>query len=621
MSDIIRLLPDSVANQIAAGEVIQRPASVIKELVENAVDAGATSISIIIKDAGRTLIQVVDNGSGMSDTDARLAFERHATSKIKNADDLFALHTMGFRGEALASIAAIAQIDMRTMLHGAALGTRLIINGSKVESQEPDACAPGTNLMVKNLFYNVPARRKFLKKDAVEMSNIMREFERLALVNTSVEFTLIHNDVTVIQLTRGSLKQRIAQLFGKNIDKQIIPVQAEVSVVRISGFVSLPEHARRRNALQYFFVNGRNMRHPYFHKAVLSCFEQLIPVDSQPNYFINFEVDPASIDVNIHPTKHEIKFEEERTIWQVLVASVRESLGRFNAVPAIDFDTEGVPEIPTFQPNANAEHSAPVDPSYNPFATPTAGSSGRSIGGGGPRPRMPMQDWESLYRGFTGQTAGNDKPTEEFTVDSVLNDVTSRVDNLGETIDALPGTDTPMGAVGLVQVANRYIVTPGSDGLLIIDRRRAHIRVLYEQFITLTRSRSFSSQHLLFPETLTLSPADNVTLTSIIPSLLPLGFELEYMGENTWNINSVPAELGKANPVETIQGMIETVRETGAEPGDAMQEQLALSMARAAATGSHHEMSDLEAEHLLSNLLSLVTPSYTPDGLQIIATL
>ena len=341
MNDIIRLLPDSVANQIAAGEVIQRPASVIKELVENSVDAGATNIQIILKDAGRTLIQVVDDGCGMSDTDARLAFERHATSKIAQASDLFALSTMGFRGEALASIAAIAHVDLRTMRRGDTIGTRIIISGSKVESQQPEACQPGSNMMVKNLFFNVPARRKFLKKDSVELSNIMREFERLALVNPSVEFTLIHNDVVLHQLLKGSLKQRISDLFGKSLDHQLIPVETETSIVKINGFVGLPENARKRNPLQYFFVNGRNMRHPYFHKAVMQCYEQLIPSDVQPNYFLNFSVDPESIDVNIHPTKSEIKFENEQPIWQILVAAIKESLGKYNAVPSIDSKSSG----------------------------------------------------------------------------------------------------------------------------------------------------------------------------------------------------------------------------------------------------------------------------------------
>ena len=346
MSDIIKLLPDSVANQIAAGEVIQRPASVIKELVENAIDAGASSIKIVLKDAGRTLIQVIDNGSGMSDTDARLAFERHSTSKITNANDLFSLHTMGFRGEALASIAAIAQVELRTRKKGAEMGTKLCISASKCESQEPDFCQEGSNFMIKNIFFNVPARRKFLKSNKVELSNIVKEFEKLALVNHSTEFMLINDDSTIFQLMAGdSFKKRIASLFTRSIEQQLITIETETTLIKISGFIGRPENARKRNALQFFFVNGRHMRHPYFHKAIMNCYDQLIPADEQPNYFINFEVDPSTIDVNIHPTKSEIKFENEQVIWQIIYAAVKEALGKFSAIPSIDFDTEGIFEI------------------------------------------------------------------------------------------------------------------------------------------------------------------------------------------------------------------------------------------------------------------------------------
>ncbi|MBQ5467254.1 MAG: DNA mismatch repair endonuclease MutL, partial [Muribaculaceae bacterium] len=311
MSDVIKLLPDSVANQIAAGEVIQRPASVIKELVENAIDAHATRIEIVLKDAGRTLIQVIDNGDGMSETDARLAFERHSTSKISQASDLFTLHTMGFRGEALASISAISHVELRTRRRGAELGTKIFINSSTCESQEPDMCPEGSNFMIKNLFFNVPARRKFLKSNQVELSNIIKEFEKLALINPEVEFMLTHNGNVMYKLMKGNLKQRISALFGRNIDQQIVPLNISTSLVSLHGFVGKPENARRRGALQYLFVNGRYMRHPYFHKAILSCYDQIIPADTQPNYFIVFDVDPETIDVNIHPTKTEIKFENE----------------------------------------------------------------------------------------------------------------------------------------------------------------------------------------------------------------------------------------------------------------------------------------------------------------------
>jgi DNA mismatch repair protein MutL len=460
MSDVIRLLPDSVANQIAAGEVIQRPASVIKELVENSVDAGATHIQIILKDAGRTLIQVVDNGCGMSDTDARLAFERHATSKISQAADLFALNTMGFRGEALASIAAIAQVDLRTMRRGESVGSRLIINGSKVESQEPEACQPGSNMMVKNLFFNVPARRKFLKKDSVELSNILREFERLALVNPELEFTLVHNDSVLHQLLRGSLKQRIGDLFGKSLEKQIIPVETETSIVKVTGFVGLPECARKRNALQYFFVNGRNMRHPYFHKAVMQCYEQLIPSDEQPNYFLNFEVAPDSIDVNIHPTKNEIKFENEQSIWQILVAAIKESLGKFNAVPSINFDAEDMPDIPAFTPDANAQHGIELDLSYNPFASTPVSSTPKSSGGGTPsswrrETNAVTGDWEKLYANFTGK---RDDSIENIRA-SAINEIDAIVDIPEEEVIVQSKLDIESDEVvqNLMQIKNRYI--------------------------------------------------------------------------------------------------------------------------------------------------------------------
>ena len=356
MSDVIKLLPDSVANQIAAGEVIQRPASVIKELVENSIDAHADNITIILKDAGKTLIQVIDNGDGMSDTDARLAFERHSTSKIREAADLFSLHTMGFRGEALASIAAVSQLELRTTKKGNEMGTHICISGSKCESQEADVCPVGCNFMVKNLFFNVPARRKFLKAPKIELSNIVKEFERLALVNPTVEFTMYHNDSIMYKLQAGNIKQRILQLFGNKMEEQLIPISIDTTLVRIEGFVSKPEDARKRNFIQYFFVNGRYMRHPYFHKAVLSSYEQLITESMQPNYFLYFSVDPETIDVNIHPTKTEIKFENEFPIWQILTAAIKESLGRFSTVPSIDFDTDDAPEIPIFHVEKDKSH-------------------------------------------------------------------------------------------------------------------------------------------------------------------------------------------------------------------------------------------------------------------------
>lgn len=620
MSDIIRLLPDSVANQIAAGEVIQRPASVIKELVENSIDAGATSVTIILKDAGRTLIQVIDNGCGMSDTDARLAFERHATSKIRKADDLFSLSTMGFRGEALASIAAIAQVDLRTMLKGETIGTRLVINGSKVESQEPEACAQGSNLMVKNLFFNVPARRKFLKKDSVELSNIMREFERLALVNIGVDFTLISNDVTLHSLRRASLKQRIADLFGRSLDKQIVPLDTDTSIVRINGFIGLPENARKRNALQYLMVNGRNMRHPYFHKAIMQCYERLITADVQPNYFINLTVDPETIDVNIHPTKSEIKFENEQAIWQILTAAVRESLGRFNAAPAIDFDVDEAPDIPVFSPDIDADHEVILEEGYNPFSQPahaTRSSSlsgmGSSVSGLGTSESRKIsslsvnhahtserfQDWEKLYDDFVKKRD-----------DGYASMVESKVNRSESELEL--DNEAPVSAT--LQLKNSYILTPSRDGLMIIDQHRAHKRILYDSYLAKVKERDMVCQNTMFPEIVELSPAQNAVLADIAPSLEDLGFAISPLGDNSWSITGIPSMLGGANPRDLLLGMIESVTETGEELASSLQERIALSMARSSAIKRGQVLSATEMDKLISDLFRLSTPARTPDG-------
>lgn len=628
MSDVIRLLPDSVANQIAAGEVIQRPASVIKELVENSIDAGATSITIILKDAGRTLIQVIDNGCGMSDTDARLAFERHATSKIRKADDLFSLSSMGFRGEALASIAAVAQVDLRTMLKEESIGTRLIINGSKVESQEPEACAPGSNLMVKNLFFNVPARRKFLKKDSVELSNIMREFERLALVNIGVDFTLISNDVTLHSLRRASLKQRIADLFGKSLGKQIIPIDTDTSIVRLNGFIGLPENARKRNALQYFMVNGRNMRHPYFHKAVMQCYERLIPADEQPNYFINITVDPETIDVNIHPTKNEIKFENEQAIWQILTAAVRESLGRFNAAPAIDFDVDEAPEIPVFSPDESAIPEVELDEDYNPFATgarsskisslsafsddddepynpqtvPTDGMPVGKTGASAPAVRhrtSHFQDWEKLYDDFVKKRD-----------DGYASMVESKVNHPERELDL----DNPSPSSATLQLKNSYILTPSRDGLMVIDQHRAHKRILYDSYLAKAREKSFVSQTTMFPEIVELSPAQNAILTDIAAELEELGFVIAPLGDNSWSITGLPSILTGSNPRDLLLSMIESITESAGNLADSLHERIALSMARSSAIKRGQPLTTAEMDKLISDLFRLPTPARTPEG-------
>ena len=610
MSDVIKLLPDSVANQIAAGEVIQRPASVIKELVENAIDAHATHIQIILKDAGRTLIQIIDDGVGMSETDARLAFERHSTSKIRTADDLFTLQTMGFRGEALASIAAISQVELRTRRQDAQLGTRLVINASQCESQEPDMCPVGSNFMIKNIFYNVPARRKFLKSNQVELSNIVKEFEKLALVNNEVEFTLTHNGNMMYKLVKGSFRQRIAALMGNNIDQQLLPVNIDTTLVKLQGYVSKPENARKRNALQFMFVNERYMRHPYFHKAVMTAYEQLIPEGEQPNYFLKFTVDPQSIDVNIHPTKTEIKFEDELPIWQILAAGVKETLGRFSEVPSIDFDTRDAPEIPAY--NDHLEVHRPeieVDSSYNPFkqqsqSIPRSGQSRSSSSG------STLSNWDELFANFERKKREG------------MNSIESTTQEKAEQSE-FQNPVLPMGDVQSVylQLKGRFILSPAKSGLMIIDQHRAHVRVLFDRYISNVHTGAMSSQTILFPEVLHLSPAQSVALQELLPEMEMMGFVLAQLSGNDWAVNAIPAGIEGVDASLMVNHIIESVENGGMPIKKRILEHLALSVASSAAIPVGRTLSQEEMDILVADLLRLPEPNYTPDGKTIITVI
>lgn len=578
MSDIIRLLPDSVANQIAAGEVIQRPASVIKELVENAIDAGAQHIDVLVTDAGKSSIQVIDDGKGMSETDARLSFERHATSKIREAADLFALRTMGFRGEALASIAAVAQVELRTCVEGEELGTKLVIAGSKVESQEAISCPKGSNFCVKNLFFNVPARRKFLKSNQTELSNILTEFERIALVNPNVSFTLYHNDAELFNLPAIQLRQRIMGVFGKKINQDLLSLDVDTTMVRISGFVARPESARKKGARQYFFVNGRYMRHPYFHKAIMDAYEHLIPVGEQVSYFIYFDVDPGNIDVNIHPTKTEIKFENEQAIWQILAAAVKETLGKFNAVPSIDFDTEGMPDIPAFESSPYAGIQPPkttYNPDYNPFNTSAVPPSSYSS--------KPSRDWEQLYEGLehhsSAQHIQKSYPDDGdyFTAVSMEQPVTPTLYDHSE--EAAMGEKSSQH----YQFKGRFILTSVKSGLMIIDQQRAHIRILYDQYLEQITRRQGASQGMLFPDIVQFPVSEVPVLQEIMEDLSYLGFELTDLGGGSYAINGIPSGIEGLNPVELIQSMVHTAMEKGGKVKEEVQSNLALTLAKAAA--------------------------------------
>ena len=605
MSDIIRLLPDSVANQIAAGEVIQRPASVIKELVENAVDAGAKNIEVLVTDAGKTLIQVIDDGKGMSETDARLAFERHATSKIREAADLFALRTMGFRGEALASIAAVAQVELRTCLEGESLGTSLCIAGSKVESQETVACPKGSNFLVKNLFFNVPARRKFLKSNQTELSNILTEFERIALVNPQVSFTLHHNGTEMMNLPAIPLKQRIMGVFGKKINQELLSVEVDTTMVRISGFIGRPETSRKKGARQYFFVNGRYMRHPYFHKAVMDAYEQLVPVGEQVSYFLYFEIAPENIDVNIHPTKTEIKFENEQAIWQILSAAIKESLGKFNAVPSIDFDTEGMPDIPAFEHSPYSGIQMPktsYNPEYNPFNTTPASPSSYS--------RQETKGWDRLYEGLEhkGASISGYPDDGDYFVEQPLEEPDMPLyGQVGESTAIETSSQ-------YYQYKGRYILTSVKSGLMVIDQQRAHIRILYDRYLAQIVSRKGTSQGMLFPDIVQFSASEIPMLESIMDDLSYLGFELTDLGGGSYAINGVPAGIEGLQPIELVRNMVHTALEKGCKVKEEVQSLLALSLAKAASIVVGQVLSNDEMSNLADSLLTSSSPNYTPDG-------
>lgn len=618
--DIIHLLPDSVANQIAAGEVVQRPASVIKELLENAVDAGATEIQIFLREAGRDLIQVIDNGKGMSPTDARMAFERHATSKIQEARDLFALHTMGFRGEALASIAAVAEVELHTRRQGDETGVGIEIEGSKFKRQETITCPVGANFIVRNLFYNVPARRKFLKSNATEYSNILTELQHVALANPQVGFSLTHNDVLQFQWQAGNLRQRITQIFARKLGESLLPVEMENDLLQVTGFVGTPETARKKGSLQYLFVNDRYMRHPYFHKAVATCYEGLIPNDAQPNYFIYLKVDPATIDVNIHPTKTEIKFENEPARWHILMATVKEALGRFNAVPSIDFDVEDMPEIPVTQASAfssdfsrqdtsanfPAEPRPQFDRSYDPF-----------------RAAPSVKGWQNLYDDFkkdgrteTVQTMpGSQDAAFESEVPQFVESRMSEPDD--HPVLPLATTDDEEVTDRLVclQTLNRYIVTSLPQGLLVIDQHKASVCVLFAQYIEQIAHRQGYSQQELFPEIVQIPLSETPFLEQILPELSYLGFQLDNLGGGSYAINGRPASLeGNVSLRPLLFQMIEAVKEETSDVSFSLDKRLALRLAQAQAIPSGKPMPS-EAQHkLLKAFLALPQPAVTPDG-------
>lgn len=603
MSDIIQLLPDSVANQIAAGEVIQRPASVIKELVENSVDAGAKNIDVAVVDAGRTSIQVIDDGKGMSETDARLAFERHATSKIRQAEDLFNLHTNGFRGEALASIAAVAQVVLKSRQEGEEVGTQLSISGSRFEGQEACSSSVGSVFSVNNLFYNVPARRKFLKSNSTELNNILTAFERIVLVNPQIAFTLHSNNTELFNLKAGNLRQRIIDVFGKRINQDLLPVNVETTMCKISGFVGKPESARKKGAHQFFFVNGRYMKHPYFNKAVMTAYDRLVLQGEQVPYFLYFDVNPNDIDVNIHPTKTEIKFENEQAIWQILMAAVKESIGMFNDVPSIDFDTEDKPDIPVYNPDVVSSASAPkisLNPHYNPFKS--SPSSGK------PTAVKPVDEqWEQLYEGLNNQDSV-EREADIFESESETEINTSQ---------SILAEKSP----AHYQYKGKYVMTAVKSGLMIIDQHRAHVRVLYERYLEQIQQQTSHSQKVLFPEVLQFPVSDEVILEKLLPEMSKMGFELDNLGGGSYAVNAIPTGLDGVNPLHLVQDMVFSAKEKGVKALDEVHQSLALTLARNAAIPQGQVLSNEEMETLVNDLFACSNVNYTPDGKNVLCIL
>lgn len=618
MTDIIHLLPDSVANQIAAGEVIQRPASVVKELVENAIDAGASHIQVVVRDGGNTLIQVIDNGKGMSETDARMSFERHATSKIKDAADLFSLHTKGFRGEALASIAAVAQVEMRTRRETDALGAFVEIAGTRVFKQEAVQCDKGTNIAVKNLFFNVPARRRFLKSQSTEMMHIRNELYRIVLVHPEVEFAFFDGSTELLRLPATSLKNRIEHVFDlarKKMDQQLLPIAAETGLLQIKGFVGRPEYAQK-SANQYFFVNGRYMRHPYFHKAVMVAYDKLIKPGENPNYFIYFETDPQSIDVNVHPSKTEIKFENEQAIWTIVQATVKEALGKFQVAPSLDFDLDGRPDIPVLSAQT---HIVPpktnFNPNYNPFASSSSGTHKR-----------PDMDWEKLYgkfersEGTTNTIPDNDVPPQnDTTTPSPLLTVVEMQDE--EMQQGEMELTSATATTEFYQYKSSYICIGVKSGLMMIDQHRAHYRILFDRFVSRIEQKKGVSQQMLFPEMLELSADETDTLNGMTNELRFTGFDIEPLGKNTFSINGIPSEISASVSIPLLKELLATMLTAHTDVKNSIASEIARLLAYRSAIKSGQSLTPNEMSRLFDDLFLCENHLYTPDGKTIVAVI
>jgi DNA mismatch repair protein MutL len=613
MADIIRLLPDAIANQIAAGEVVQRPASIVKELMENSVDAGSTRVQVLIRDAGKTLVQVIDNGKGMSETDARMSFERHATSKIRTADDLFAIRTMGFRGEALASIAAVAQVEMKTRQHGTELGVRICVEGSEVKEQEPVVAPEGTSIAVKNLFYNVPARRNFLKSNPVEMRHIVEEFQRVALAHPEVAFSLHQNDLETYQLTAGKLSNRIVQLFTKNHQEQMAACREETPHLKIWGYIGKPEFSKKTRGEQYFFVNQRYIKSNYLHHAMMSAYEGLLQADTYPFYVLFLEIDPQQIDINVHPTKTEIKFADERTVYAIVQSAVRQAIGAHNLTPSLDFDQD-VNFTSRLAATVNIpDAAAPSRPdrSWEQF-----------------RQSSPQQqnlaNWEQLFEGNkggggTGAAPGGRppqtiiQPSRAFTQSVMVESAANQL----KTTETAEGYDSGVdNQQSVFQLHGRYIICQVKSGMMFIDQEAAHQRILYEKFLKQLQHGSAASQQSLFPQQLQLSRQDMELFQEYEEEIRSLGFELSHFGGDSLVIQGVPADLAGVDSQRLLEGLLEQLKHHRTDLSLGKREQTARALAQRAALRWGQRLELAEMRSLIDQLFACQTPAYTPDGRQ-----
>ncbi len=611
MGDIIKLLPDHVANQIAAGEVVQRPASVVKELLENAIDAGATSIKLIIKNGGKTLIQVVDDGLGMSETDARLSFERHATSKITKAEDLFQLSTKGFRGEALASIAAIAHVEMQTKLEGAELGTHLKIEGSKLIFQEVSAVPKGTSMAVKNLFFNIPARRNFLKSDTVEMRHITDEFHRVALAHPQIAFHYYVNGSELFGLPVGNLRQRIVHVFGSKANQKLVPVTEDTKVVKVSGFINKPAFAKKSRGEQFFFVNNRFIKSPYLHHAVGSAFEGLVKPDTHPGYFLYLEVDPGSIDINIHPTKTEVKFDDEHTLYAILRSAVKHSLGQFQVVPSIDFEADPNLETPYAYKNKGAElPKVTVDAGFNPFLEAKSGGATTKSYRNVSKPNNDQQAWEGLYVGLESKMGTHDNFSSlQFESDTITGSI---FDGQSEPIESTAKT---------FQLRRKYIVTTIKSGMVVIDQSRAHQRVLYEKFLRNSTVKQAVSQQLLFPLSLSFTKADVRALKGIKDTLNAVGFVFDTMEEEAVSVSGVPLLVTESEVGMVLDQLIADCQQEVTDANFSQTDILSKTLAKTLAVKTGEVLENASQLALVNDLFACKEPLVSPFNKPVYVTI